>query len=86
MGAAGQRKSQKQRDFQGEMPFSKNGGVAPKGQKCEFPREKCDRYGFHPLKRPGFLLKRSETMSKTSETTRIRAGTTHKPTKASRVY
>jgi hypothetical protein len=37
---------QKQRDFQAKMVFSKNGGLAPKVEKCEFPREKRDRYGF----------------------------------------
>ena len=41
---------QKQRDFQAEMDFSKKGGWAPGVEKCEFPREKRDRYGFTPLK------------------------------------
>jgi hypothetical protein len=58
---------QKQRDFQAEMVFSKNGGLAPAVEKCEFPREKCDRYGFSPLKRPGFLLKQREMMPKPPE-------------------
>jgi hypothetical protein len=75
---------QKQRDFQAEMVFSQNGGLAPVIEKCGFSREKATHYGFHPLKRPGFLLKRSQTMPKTSETMRIRAETTHKPTIAER--
>jgi hypothetical protein len=33
---------QKQRDFQAEMVFSQNGGLAPVVEKCKFPREKCD--------------------------------------------
>ena len=64
------------------MVFSKNGGLAPEVEKCEFPREKCDRYGFDPLKRSGFLLNRSQTMRIHAENTRNRAETTHKPTKA----
>ena len=60
----------------------KNGGLAPAIEKCEFPREKRDRYGFDPLKRPGFLLKRSQSMLKRSETMRVEAQTGHKPTKA----
>jgi hypothetical protein len=79
-------KMQKQRDFQAEMVFSKKGGLAPAVEKCEFSREKRDRYGFDPLKRCGFLLKRSQTTPKSSETSRIRAESIHKPTKATRVY
>jgi hypothetical protein len=40
MGADERQNVQKQRDFQAAMVFSKNGGLAPKDQKCEFPREK----------------------------------------------
>jgi hypothetical protein len=40
MGAEGRWKTQKQRDFQGDIGISKNGGVAPVVEKCEFPREK----------------------------------------------
>jgi hypothetical protein len=57
---------QKQRVFQAEMLFPKNGGLAPEGEKCKFPREKCDRYGFTPRKRRAFLLKPSEKMPKLS--------------------
>jgi hypothetical protein len=78
MGAGGVVKMQKQRDFQGEVGSSKNGGLALRVEKCEFPREKRDRYGFTPLKRPGFLLKRSEMRFKLSETMRQSAETTHK--------
>ena len=60
-------KMKKQRGFQGVGDFSIIGGLAPAARKCEFPREKCDRYGFTPLKRPGFLLKRREMMPKPSE-------------------
>jgi hypothetical protein len=63
------------------MLFSKNGGLAPVVEKCEFPRENSTRYGFHPRKRPGFSLKRSQTMSKTSETMRVQAETAHKAPK-----
>ena len=63
----------KRRDFQGEVGFSKNRGVAPSVEKCDFPREKCDRYGPTPLKQRGFSLERSETMSKLSETPRKNA-------------
>ena len=73
-------KAQKQRDFRAKMVFSKNGGLAPGVKKCEFPRENDGRYGFSPLKRPGFFLKRSQTTSKTSETMLKSAETTHKPT------
>ena len=65
--------------FPGESTVSKNGGMAPRGQKCVLPREKRDRYGFKPLKRPGFLLEQSQTMSKTSETPRKNAQTARKP-------
>jgi hypothetical protein len=37
---------QKQRDFQAEVGFSKKGGLAPAVEKCDFPREKRDRYDF----------------------------------------
>jgi hypothetical protein len=58
-------------DFPGRNALSKKGGLAAVVEKCEFPRENSTRYGFHPRKRPGFLLKRSQAMSKTSENTRI---------------
>jgi hypothetical protein len=75
---------QKQRDFQAQLVFSKNGGWAPKVEKCEFPREKRDRYGFTPLKRPGFLLKPSQTMRIHAETTRIQSRIAHKAPTAAR--
>jgi hypothetical protein len=84
MGADNRQNVQNQRDFQAQTVFSKNGGLAPAGEKCEFPREKCDRYGFHRLKRPAILLKRGETMSKTSETTWENSETAHNAPKASR--
>src|SRR5688572_26082327 len=71
---------QKQRDFQAGMLLAKNGGLAPEVEKCVFPREKATRYGFHPLKRPGFLLKRSQSMRFHSENTRVQSQTTHKAT------
>ena len=76
----------KQRNLQARMLLSKNGGLAPAVEKCEFPREKRDRYGFTPLKRPGFLLKQSQTMRSHAENTRIRSETTHKPTIAEPVF
>jgi hypothetical protein len=69
---------QKQRVFQAEMLLAKNGGLAPTVEKRDFPREKRDRYGFTPLKPPGFLLKRSQTMRIHAETTRIQSQTAHK--------
>ena len=71
--------TRKQRDFQARMDLSKNGGVTAEVKKREFPREKCDRYGFDPVKRCGFLLKRSQTMRIHAENTRIRSETTRKP-------
>jgi hypothetical protein len=46
MGADNRQNVQKQRDFQAEMDFSENGGLAPAVEKSEFSREKCDHYGF----------------------------------------
>jgi hypothetical protein len=83
MGADNRQNVQKQRDFQAEMVFSQNGGLAPAVEKCEFPRENSTRYGFDPLKRCGFLLKRSQTMRIPAENTRVRAENNHKPTKVS---
>jgi hypothetical protein len=40
MGADNRQNVQKQRDFRAKMVFSKNGGWAPKDEKCDFPREK----------------------------------------------
>jgi hypothetical protein len=58
-------------DFPGRNALSKKGGLAAVVEKCEFPRENATRYGFDPRKRPGILLKRSETMPKHSETMRV---------------
>jgi hypothetical protein len=66
--------------FQARILLPKNGGLASEVEKCVFPREKRDRYGFTPLKWPGFLLKTSQTMRIPAENTRIHAETTHKPT------
>jgi hypothetical protein len=73
---------QKQRIFQAKMDFAQNRGLAPKVEKCGFPRENSTRYGFTPLKRPGFSLKRSQTMSKTSGTMLKNSETNRKSTKA----
>ena len=72
----------KQRDFHVWMDFSKNGGVAPAIEKCVFPREKRDLFGFHPLKRCEFWFKPSQSMRKRPETMRVKARTDRKPTKA----
>jgi hypothetical protein len=82
MGAGCHSKTRKQRDFQVEVRFLKNGGLAPTGEKCEFSREKRDRYGFDPLKRPGFFLKCSQTVRIDAETMRFDAGNNRKPTTA----
>jgi hypothetical protein len=71
---------QKQRIFQAGMLLSKNGGLAPRVEKCEFPREKRDRYGFTPLKRIGFLLNRSQSVRIIAEMTRKSPQTSRKPT------
>src|SRR5688572_769057 len=81
MVGGGESKMQKQRIFQAEMLLSQIGGLAPKVEKCVFPRENATRYGFHPRKRPGFWLKRSEKMRIHTENTRVCSETTHKPTK-----
>jgi hypothetical protein len=67
------------------MLLPKNRGLAPKVEKCVFPREKCDRYGFTPRKRPEFLLKPSQTMRIHAENTRIQSQTAHKPSIATGV-
>jgi hypothetical protein len=68
-------------EFAGEDGLCPKQG-APKVEKCGFPRENSTRYGFTPLKRPGFSLKRSQTMSKTSGTMLKNSETNRKSTKA----
>src|SRR5688572_16721177 len=76
-------KNAKTTDFPGGDALAQKRGSGTSGRKMRFSREKHDRYGFTPLKRPGFLLKRSQTMGKTSGTPRIRSQTIHKATIAS---
>jgi hypothetical protein len=71
MGAEWVTDMQKQRVFQAQMLFPENGGLAPEGEKCRFSREKRDRYGFTPAKRPQSGAKRGPSMLKRSETMRI---------------
>jgi hypothetical protein len=75
---------QKQRDFQGGMDFSKSGGLAPRGEKCVFPREKRDGYGQTPGKRPEKMLIQSQRMCKTLEMMPKNSETAHKEPIATR--
>ena len=83
-GHGGKAEMQKQRVFQAGTVFSQGGGWAPAAEKCVFPREKRDRYGFHPLKRPGFSLKKGQTMRIHAGNTRVQSQTAHKAPKARR--